>query len=74
MGADHKPYQLALLTKDEDITFQAGDTATVHTPGGGGYGAPSRRDPAAVARDVANGLISEEYAARHFGPAAKAAQ
>ncbi|GGE14145.1 5-oxoprolinase (ATP-hydrolysing)/N-methylhydantoinase A [Gemmobacter megaterium] len=38
--------------------------------GGAGYGPPSERDPAAVARDVALGLISPEHAARHYDPAA----
>ncbi|WP_027285579.1 hydantoinase B/oxoprolinase family protein [Rubritepida flocculans] len=36
-------------------------------PGGGGYGDPRARDPALVARDVANGLVSEEAARRLYG-------
>ncbi|WP_323039245.1 hydantoinase B/oxoprolinase family protein [Gemmobacter sp.] len=35
--------------------------------GGAGYGLPAERDPAAVARDVALGLISPEHAAQHYG-------
>ncbi|MSP67301.1 MAG: hydantoinase B/oxoprolinase family protein [Alphaproteobacteria bacterium] len=74
MTLQGRPYRLALLTKDEDITFVAGDTTSVETPGGGGYGDPRRRDPAAVAKDVANGLISQDYATRHHGAAARAAE
>ena len=36
-----------------DVT--AGTTVTVKTPGGGGYGDPSERDPAAVSADRADG-------------------
>ena len=35
--------------------------------GGAGYGPPSDRDPAAVARDLALGLITPDHAARHYG-------
>lgn len=38
----------------------AGDRLIVETPGGGGLGPPSRRDPAAVARDLREGLVSAE--------------
>jgi N-methylhydantoinase B len=36
-------------------------------PGGGGMGDPRERDPALVARDVADGLVSPEAAARDYG-------
>ena len=36
-------------------------------PGGGGMGAPQERDKALVARDVADGLLSVEAAARDYG-------
>jgi len=43
-------------------------TETVHYgAGGGGFGSPLERDPAAVARDVRNGLISAEAAANTYG-------
>jgi 5-oxoprolinase (ATP-hydrolysing)/N-methylhydantoinase A len=35
--------------------------------GGAGYGTPSDRDPAAVSRDLALGLITPDHAARHYG-------
>ncbi len=45
----------------------AGDRLVVLTPGGGGIGAPAERDPASVAADLRDGLISEEEAARIYG-------
>ena len=38
-------------------------------PGGGGYGDPLKRDPAAVLRDVRDGLVSPEAARREYGVA-----
>jgi N-methylhydantoinase B len=58
------------VTKDEGIAMQAGDTVSIETSGGGGWGEPMRRDPTAVIRDVSLGLISVEAAARDFGVAA----
>jgi N-methylhydantoinase B len=55
------------LSKDEDIRLVAGDTITVRTPGGGGYGDPWQRDPALVARDVARGYFTAEDVWRDYG-------
>ena len=63
-GAD---YVSPHLSKDEDIYLVAGDTITVRTPGGGGYGDPRQRDAALVARDVARGYFTIEDAARDYG-------
>ncbi len=43
----------------------------IASAGGGGYGDPRRRDPAAVRRDVADGIISEAAAQRIYGLAAE---
>src|SRR5262249_44342329 len=51
-------YESPHLSKDEDIRVIEGDTITVRTPGGGGYGNPREREPALVARDVARGYIT----------------
>jgi N-methylhydantoinase B len=40
---------------------------TFLSPGGGGYGDPCRRAPAAVERDVRLGFVSREGAARDYG-------
>src|SRR5712692_5795665 len=55
------------LSKDEDIRVVEGDTITVRTPGGGGYGDPWQRDPALVARDVTRGYFTAEDARRDYG-------
>ena len=52
------------LSKAQDIALSPGDRVRVRTPGGGGYGHASRRDPAAVAQDVALGRYSADDAAR----------
>ena len=54
------------LSKDQDIRIEAGDSITVMTPGGGGYGDPFRRDPALVARDVSRGYYTAEQARAMF--------
>ncbi|HEX5319391.1 MAG TPA: hydantoinase B/oxoprolinase family protein [Stellaceae bacterium] len=43
-------------------TVQGGDFIRLELPGGGGFGDPARRDPAQVASDVADGLITRETA------------
>jgi len=46
-----------LKTKDVGVPIGPGDTLLVESAGGGGYGNPAERDPAAHARDVADGLV-----------------
>ena len=41
------------------IVLAPGDRITFETPGGGGMGPPSERDPAALARDIAEGYVTE---------------
>ena len=48
------------------IQIEEGDTLIIHTPGGGGYGDPKRRDPQMVLRDVLNGLVSSESAEKDY--------
>lgn len=55
------------LGKIDRVRAKAGDVITIITPGGGGYGDPFERDPAAVAWDVARGLVSTTAAARDYG-------
>lgn len=40
---------------------------SIQAPGGGGYGDPHLRDPAAVLRDVRDGLVSPEAARNDYG-------
>jgi N-methylhydantoinase B len=51
------------------LLVKPGETVTFLTAGGGGYGEPSKRDMAAVLRDVNLGYVSEEKA-RQYYPAA----
>lgn len=55
------------LSKAQDIPLGPGDRVRVRTPGGGGYGPASERDPAAVAEDVRLGRYAPEAARRLFG-------
>ena len=55
------------LSKDQDIRIAAGDHVDVGTPGGGGYGDPLKRDPAAVLDDIRLGYYSPEEALDLFG-------
>ncbi len=48
-------------------TIETGDVYVHCTAGGGGWGNPCRRDPAAVAHDVANGKVSEAAARERYG-------
>ncbi|MEO8039629.1 MAG: hydantoinase B/oxoprolinase family protein [Betaproteobacteria bacterium] len=54
-------------SKDQDVPLGTGDSVTVSTPGGGGYGKPFARDPRAVLRDVHRGYYTAAEAAQRFG-------
>lgn len=47
--------------------LRTGDTVTHYTPGGGGYGDPLSRDPAAVVADVRAGFVSPAQARNVYG-------
>ncbi len=49
--------------------LRAGDIVEVITPGSGGYGPPAKRDPAAVAKDLAEGRIDARTAHTVYGVA-----
>jgi N-methylhydantoinase B len=79
-GADGAPNEVTVwcdgvpmtpehLSKAQDIPLAPGDRVRVKTPGGGGYGDPFARDPAAVASDVALGRYTIEQARALFGVA-----
>lgn len=56
-----------LASKIVDIPLRRGDRVRLETPGGGGYGEPSERDPAAIRRDLALGYVTESAARRDYG-------
>jgi N-methylhydantoinase B len=47
-------------------TLARDDLVSMRLPGGGGYGLPFERDPELVARDVRDGKVSVEAAAREY--------
>lgn len=53
--------------KCEYHALARGDVETVHTAGGGGFGAPWERDPERVRRDVAEGYVTVESARERYG-------
>jgi N-methylhydantoinase B len=48
-------------------SVRSGDVVRVGTPGGGGWGDPLERDPAAVLRDVIDGKVSRDKAFEQYG-------
>ena len=49
------------------VTLDAGDVFVLDSPGGGGYGAPTKRSPEKVAWDVTSGWCSPQSALSDFG-------
>jgi 5-oxoprolinase (ATP-hydrolysing)/N-methylhydantoinase B len=60
-------YGKVSTSKYANVRFDPGDRVQLVTPGGGGYGDPRRRDPAQVARDVAEGFVSDAAARALYG-------
>ncbi|MFB6195126.1 MAG: hydantoinase B/oxoprolinase family protein [Haloplanus sp.] len=66
---------VALLTEDGETAIEsksslivaAGETLSIRTPGGGGYGDPVDRDPAAVLEDVRRGVVTPAAAREQYG-------
>jgi N-methylhydantoinase B len=55
----------ALAAKTIGFELRAGDIVRMETPGGGGFGPPQARDPAALASDLADGLVTAAGAGRY---------
>lgn len=74
-GHDGRPGRItvngAQLTEGV-LTLLPGDWANLETPGGGGFGDPSEREPEAVVDDVRQGYVSAAEAARVYAHAAAA--
>jgi N-methylhydantoinase B len=49
------------------VEMQAGERFLLQSAGGGGYGDPARRDPAAVARDFAEGYVTKDAGKNDYG-------
>jgi N-methylhydantoinase B len=55
------------VRKATQHAIATGERVKIMTGGGGGWGAPSERDPEAVRRDVREGYVSGEAARRDYG-------
>ena len=62
-----KPGERRLLGKGVDVPLKRGDVILLRSSGGGGWGAPERRDRAAVLADLKNGYVSEEGVRDDYG-------
>ena len=60
---------VSLRSKDSRM-LKRGDVITIFCGGGGGYGDASQRGRAAIDRDIADGLITEDAARRDYPPIA----
>src|SRR5260370_33456774 len=55
-----------LVSKVTDVRLSRGQKVRLETPGGGGFGDPSTRDPQRVVRDVRLGYVSRDAAQRDY--------
>ncbi|MFB6255266.1 MAG: hydantoinase B/oxoprolinase family protein, partial [Haloplanus sp.] len=55
------------LASKSTTALEPGEVVSVQTPGGGGYGDPTERDPDAVLADVRDGKVSVENARVEYG-------
>jgi N-methylhydantoinase B len=53
--------------RTSDVSLERGDVVRIVTGNGGGWGPPTKRHPAAIARDLADDLISAQQAAAIYG-------
>jgi N-methylhydantoinase B len=61
---DHTP---PMASKMVGIKLVRGERVRLETPGGGGYGDPAARDPAALEADLRLGYVTPEGARRDYG-------
>ena len=61
------PAERRLTSKTPYVPLEPGTLVWLQSAGGGGYGDPRQRDPQLIERDLRNGYITEEFAAREYG-------
>ncbi len=62
-----RPNEKRLRSNEGWNKAKSGDTLTIYSAGGGGWGDPLERDPAAVLEDVRNGMTTLEKAREWYG-------
>lgn len=62
-----KPGEATLPSKVTGVALSSGDTFTMLSSGGGGFGVPWERDPKLVLQDIRDHKVSIEAAAREYG-------
>ncbi|MBC8453399.1 MAG: hydantoinase B/oxoprolinase family protein, partial [Chloroflexi bacterium] len=67
LNPDDPDQQASELTSKCVVELKPGDTVSFQTPGGGGYGPPTERDPNAVLKDVIGGKINHQRASDLYG-------
>jgi N-methylhydantoinase B len=67
-----KTFKIPHLTKVERLHLKAGDGFLLRTPGGGGYGNPTKRSSAAREEDLANGYFPKTGGAKKASSKSKA--
>lgn len=60
-------YNKPSTSRYSNVAIKRGDRVRLVSPGGGGHGNPSERDPEAVAEDVREGYVSAESARKFYG-------
>jgi len=55
----------AIKTKEVGLVIHPNDVLVLESGGGGGWGNPAERDPAAVASDIENGFVTDGEAVPH---------
>jgi N-methylhydantoinase B len=61
-----QPDERRLTSKTPYVPLQAGTLVWLQSAGGGGYGDPAMRDRELIERDLRDGYITEEFAAREY--------
>ena len=56
-----------VATASGRFEMRAGERFLLQSAGGGGYGQPRERDPAAIEKDIAEGRVTAEGAIRDYG-------
>jgi N-methylhydantoinase B len=54
------------LPSTDVVPLMKGDIVELSVGGGAGWGAPEKRSPERIATDLADGLITREFAERHY--------